>query len=284
MGHPELGGGRVIVFGASRGIGEQAAYALTHALPESDVLTYGFEPVDIALTYLKHQDRADKVAERIREGGRSAQVVQMDIMSRSSIKKAVGALEDLAPFRGAAFNIAAGLEDGGGNPVLSEGVNHYGQVALLDELAPYLEDEAVIAYSQSDWGHLHGQVHPPPIGGGRYGEDVAGPKKRGENALRDRISGKFSDRGFAFKVVTGGIVDDTPVGRRATRNAPEWTAKQNEIGNVIKAKGMGIIIAQTIMKPGEEPVVSVGASLNRLFELDGMEEYPDPDFKIVEGE
>ncbi len=254
----------ILVTGASRGIGEQTALALAHALPSdenNEVINYGFQPAKPIITYLKHGERALQVASVIQRSRTDLDlnplVFQMDITNPNSV---VGLSRKLAPdylnLDGAVFNVAGGLEGEGNDAVFSEDINHYGQVTLLGALGSVLKDEAVITFVQSHWGHLAGEVPPPPFEG--YGTYVAEPKQRGEKALRERVE-RLADRGILFKVVTGGIVEDTPVGRRGIRNFPEWTARQRGIGNVIKAKEMGLAIARTVMSRESDPVVWVGA-------------------------
>lgn len=249
----------ILVTGASRGIGEQSVYALTHTMkPEEDGATidFEFEPTDVVMTYLKYRDRAEKIAAAARESGQQVVVAQMDITNPYSVVDFARSLKGQGiELDGAVFNVAGGLEGDGDDLAFSERINHFGQVMLLGALEPVLAEGPVITGVQSHWGELADEVQPPPFEG--YGTFVAEPKQRGERSLKQQVE---SIEGAVFNVVTGGIVEDTPVGRRGLRNFPEWGARQRAIGNVIKARDMGIANARAVTNPDSDSVVWVGAT------------------------
>lgn len=239
---------KAFITGASRGIGAETAKALAHR---------GW---DVAIGYETRQKLADNVVGALREIGRDSIAVGGDITVPETRARIIAEVAEWAPKLGfLGLNAAGGMEPKrADDPDYPMVINRDASVALVEGFMPNLAEGGNVVYVQSYVGSLHGQIEPPSE---LYSQRVAGPKNAAERALKELIP-KLSEHGIRLLVVTGGIVEDTTVGRASLRDE-ELERSQRAIGNVVTADDMAREIAEAIMNPRLESgeVIVVGAEL-----------------------
>lgn len=198
----DLTGKKILVTGASRGVGAEAARIAAG------------QGADVAINYRSKAKRAEQVAAKIRAAGREAVIVEADITSEesidamySSVKDAFGTLDVLI------LNASGGLEKD-----VDEGyamrLNRDSQVALAKKALPLMEAGSVIVFVTSHLAHFHGEKDVMA----EY-EPVAASKKAGEVELRALLP-DFEKAGVRFAVVSGDLIDGTITPKLLDRMRP----------------------------------------------------------------
>lgn len=127
----DLKGKRALVTGGSRGIGAAIALALAE------------NGADVAFTYQRSADRAEKTAKAIQNTGRRAAAIQADSADPDAIARAVSeAVSALGGIDILVNSAAIGLN----GPIADIDVNHYQTLMDVNVRAPVLFAKAVIPH------------------------------------------------------------------------------------------------------------------------------------------
>jgi 3-oxoacyl-[acyl-carrier protein] reductase len=246
---------KAYITGASRGIGEETAETLA---------ARGW---DVAIGYHNSERKARAIVARLDKMGSNAVAIGGDLTSLANRARIIAEVSEWAPRLGAlVLNAAGGMEEEkADDPYYPLAINRDAPVALAKGLMPNLKNGGKAVYLQSFAGSLHGQIESPSE---TYNERVAGPKRAGEDALRELIP-ELEENGSGLVVVTGGIVEGTAVGRMYLGD--EKTAETHRrIDNVVRKSAMAEAVADAITNPvwRSGDVIVVGAPLERHLEGD----------------
>lgn len=206
----DLSGKKVLVTGGSRGVGAEVARIAARC------------GADVAINYRSKARRAEQVAEKVREQGREALIIEADITDSASVESmyeqignAFGKLDVLV------LNASGGLEKD-----VDEGyamrLNRDSQVALAKGALKLMGRGSAIVFVTSHLAHYHGEKEVMP----EY-EPVAASKKAGEVELRAMVP-EFEQAGARFVVVSGDLIDGTVTPKLLDRMRPGIISQRRE--------------------------------------------------------
>ena len=198
----DLSGTRVLITGASRGVGAALAVIMAE------------RGADLVLNYRNKRPRAQTVAEQVEKLGRRAILVQADITSREDVSRmmqeaeaALGGLDVLV------LNASGGLEKNQPSDYAMR-LNRDAQLDLVEQALPLMSKGGRIVFVTSHLAHFYGEK--PVLPG--Y-EPVAESKRAGERALRAHIL-ELSGQGIDLVVVSGDLIEGTITPKLLQRASP----------------------------------------------------------------
>lgn len=203
------GSGRVLVTGASRGIGAGVALALAR------------RGLAVSLCYREKHRRAAGVARTIEELGQACQLIKGDLSHEDEIESVVGHALENAPYDAIVLNASGGLEPGK-ELSYALAINCFAQIALVSALIPRCDDGLAIVYVTSHGAHFYPKKPVLPL----Y-ERVAYSKQRGEQSLRRMIS-LASSRRPSLRIVSGDIIEGTTTAMLVDRAVPGFVARRKQ--------------------------------------------------------
>lgn len=227
----DLTGKRVLITGASRGVGAVLATTLAQ------------RGADVVLNYRNKRPRAEAVAQQVRALGRHALLVQADITVPEDAERmmreaaAVGGLDVLV------LNASGGLEKNRA-PDYALRLNRDAQVDLAERALPLMPRGGRIVFVTSHLAHFYGEK---PVFPGY--EPVAEGKRAGEDELRARIP-VFAERGVSLVVVSGDLIEGTITPKLLQRSSPGLIeARREEAGGLPTTKEFAEAIADATADP-----------------------------------
>lgn len=209
----DLRGKKLLVTGGSRGVGAEVARLAAS------------RGADVAVNYRSKARRAEQVAEKVREQGRQALIVEADITDPDSvvamyeeIEMTFGMLDVLV------LNASGGLEKD-----VDEGyamrLNRDSQMALARGALSLMGEGSVLVFVTSHLAHFYGEKEVMP----EY-EPVAASKKAGEDGLREMLP-ELERVGVRLAVVSGDLIDGTITPKLLDRMRPGTISqRRNEAG------------------------------------------------------
>jgi 3-oxoacyl-[acyl-carrier protein] reductase len=198
----DLAGKAILVTGGSRGVGAETVRIAAE------------RGADVAINYRSKARRAEQIADKVREAGQTAVIVEADITDEGAVekmydavRKAFGRLDVLV------LNASGGLEKD-----VDEGyamrLNRDAQVALVRKALPLMAKGSTVVFVTSHLAHYHGEKPVMP----EY-EPVAASKKAGEDELRALVP-ELDAAGIRFVVVSGDLIDGTITPKLLNRMRP----------------------------------------------------------------
>ena len=199
-----------LVTGASRGVGAEVSKILARL------------GMDVVVNYRSKASRAEEVADRIRETGATAMLVQADMTSEADVRSMLEHVkEHLQKLDILVLNASGGLEKD--KPLdYPMTLNLTAQARLADLAQPLMTTGSCIVFVTSHLAHFYGQK---PVGD--YYEPVAASKKAGEEALRSRIPA-LSAAGIRLVVVSGDLIEGTITPKLMERANPGFIEGRRE--------------------------------------------------------
>ena len=234
----DLNGKRVLITGASRGVGAALAVIMAQ------------RGADLVLNYRSKRPRAEAVAERVQQLGRRAVLVQADITVQDDVvrmmqevKAAFGELDVLV------LNASGGLEKNQTSDYAMR-LNRDAQLDLVERALPLMPEGSRVVFVTSHLAHFYGEK--PVLPG--Y-EPVAEGKLEGERALRARIPA-LSERGIGLVVVSGDLIEGTITPKLLQRTSPGLIeARREAVGGLPTtedfAEAIADAAANTELKSGD---------------------------------
>jgi NAD(P)-dependent dehydrogenase (short-subunit alcohol dehydrogenase family) len=198
----DLAGKRFLITGSSRGVGAEAARIAAEC------------GASVAINYRSKARRAEQVADKVREAGGKAVLVEADITDSDSVtamfktvNNELGGLDVLV------LNASGGLEKDA-EADYGMKLNRDSQVEMARKALPYMQPGGVIVFVTSHLAHFHGEKPVPDV----Y-EVVAESKKAGEIELQKMIP-EFEQAGIRFAIVSGDLIDGTITPKLLDRMRP----------------------------------------------------------------
>lgn len=192
----------VLITGASRGVGAAAADIAAAA------------GADVVINYRSKERRALAVAEKVRDHGRHALIVQADLTDAESVagmmrstEQTFGRLDVLV------LNASGGLEKDVPEDY-SMVLNRDSQVNTVKAALPLMKPGSTVVFVTSHLAHYYGEK---PVM--ESYETVAAGKKAGEEELRAMMP-DFAARGIRFAIVSGDLIDGTITPKLLDRMSP----------------------------------------------------------------
>ncbi len=234
----DLTGKRVLITGASRGVGAALAVIMAR------------RGADLVLNYRSKRPRAEAVAKEIEKLGRRAVLVQADITVQEDVTRmmqetgsALGGLDILV------LNASGGLEKNQTDDYAMR-LNRDAQVNLAECALPLMPRESRIIFVTSHLAHFYGEK--PVLPG--Y-EPVAEGKLAGEQVLRARIP-VLSEQGVDLVVVSGDLIEGTITPKLLQRANPGLIeARREAVGDLPTtetfAEAIADAAADTAVKSGD---------------------------------
>ena len=228
---PDLTGKRVLITGASRGVG--AALAATVAQ----------RGADLVLNYRNKRPRAEAVAQQVRALGRHALLVQADITVPEDTERMMQDAEAIGGLDVLVLNASGGLEKHQASDYALR-LNRDAQIDLAERALPLIPEGGRIVFVTSRLAHFYGEK---PVFPGY--ELVAQSKWAGEDALRARIP-LFAERGVSLVVVSGDLIEGTITPKLLQRSSPGLIeARREEAGGLPTTKAFAEAIADAAVDP-----------------------------------
>ena len=222
----DLTGKRVLITGASRGVGAALAVIMAE------------RGADLILNYRSKRPRAETVAREVEKLGRRAVLVQADITAQDDVARmmqeagsAFGGLDILV------LNASGGLEKNQTADYAMR-LNRDAQVDLVERALPLMPRGSRTVFVTSHLAHFYGEK--PVLPG--Y-EPVAEGKLAGERALRARIPA-LSERGIDLVVVSGDLIEGTITPKLLQRTNPGLIeARREAVGSLPTTEAFAEAIA-----------------------------------------
>jgi NAD(P)-dependent dehydrogenase (short-subunit alcohol dehydrogenase family) len=206
----DLTGKKMLVTGGSRGVGAEVARIAAG------------RGADVAVNYRNKARRAEQVADKVREHGREALIVQADITDEASVasmyeelRSEFGGLDILV------LNASGGLEKDVDDDYAMR-LNRDSQVALVKGALPLMSRGGVVVFVTSHLAHYHGEKEVMP----EY-EPVAASKKAGEVELRAMLP-DLEQSGIRLAVVSGDLIDGTITPKLLDRMRPGTISQRRD--------------------------------------------------------
>lgn len=206
----DLTGKRMLVTGGSRGVGAEVARIAAS------------RGADVAVNYRNKARRAEQVAEKVRDHGREALILQADITDQASVASmyeqlnaAFGGLDILV------LNASGGLEKDVDEDYAMR-LNRDSQVSLVKAALPLMREGGAVIFVTSHLAHYHGEKEVMP----EY-EPVAASKKAGEVELRAMLP-ELQQAGIRLAVVSGDLIDGTITPKLLDRMRPGIISQRRE--------------------------------------------------------
>jgi NAD(P)-dependent dehydrogenase (short-subunit alcohol dehydrogenase family) len=198
----DLGGKAILVTGGSRGVGAETVRIAAE------------RGADVAINYRSKAKRAEQIADKVREAGQTAVIVEADITDDGSVERMYDAVrEAFGRLDVLILNASGGLEkdvDAG----YAMRLNRDSQVALVRKALPLMAKGSTVVFVTSHLAHYHGEKPVMP----EY-EPVAASKKAGEVELRALVP-ELDAAGIRFVVVSGDLIDGTITPKLLNRMRP----------------------------------------------------------------
>jgi 3-oxoacyl-[acyl-carrier protein] reductase len=232
----------ILITGASRGIGAEAALQLANA------------DTHVIVNYREKSKRAGAVAEAIRSAGGHASTLGADISDEAataamieSIAARFGRLDTLI------LNASGGLELGA-DPGYAMRLNRDSQRRLALLTMPLMPAGGRIVFVTSHQAHFfpHKAV---PMG---YSA-VAASKRAGETALH-AMRPQFDRAGIHMTVVSGDMIDGTIVVRLLQRRDPGAVDARRTLAPLPTVSEFAAAIADAASRPNPGSIVFVGGA------------------------
>lgn len=227
-----LSGKRALVTGSSRGIG-------------ADTVVYFAEAgADVVINYRNKEARAVKLADSIRDGGRTTLTIGADLTDPESVaamfetvKTELGGLDILV------LNASGGMESGMAEDYAMQ-LNRDAQVNVLTSALPLLGSGSRVVFVTSHQAHFIRTTETMP----EY-EAVARSKRAGEDALRALIP-ELDARGIEFVVVSGDMIEGTITATLLERANPGAIgARKEAAGKLYNVSEFAAEIAAAAVEP-----------------------------------
>lgn len=200
---------RVLVTGASRGIGAGVALSLAR------------RGLAVTLCYREKHRRAAGVARKIEKLGQECQLIEGDLSRESEVETVIEQALEQGPYSAIVLNAGGGLESGKGLSY-ALAINCFAQIALVSALIPRCDDGLAIVYVTSHGAHFYPGKPVLPL----Y-EEVAHSKQRGEQSLRRMVS-LASGRRPSLRIVSGDIIEGTATAMLVDRAVPGFVARRKQ--------------------------------------------------------
>lgn len=222
----DLNGKRVLITGASRGVGAALAVMMAE------------HGADLVLNYRSKRPRAETVAEEIKKLGRRAVLVQADITVDDDVTRMMREAEDaLGSLDALILNASGGLEKNQTSDYAMR-LNRDAQVNLAECALPLMPKGSRIVFVTSHLAHFYGEK--PVLPG--Y-EPVAESKRAGEQELRARIPA-LDEKGISLVVVSGDLIEGTITPKLLQRTNPGLIeARRAETGGLPTTEAFARAIA-----------------------------------------
>lgn len=230
-----------LVIDASRGIGAEVAQQL--AGPDTHVI----------MNYREKADRANAIADGIREVSGHASIVAADISDEAA---SAAMIEDIARRFGRldvlVLNASGGLELGA-EPGYAMHLNRDAQRRLTRLALPLMPAGAHIVFVTSHQAHFYPNKAVP-----KGYATIAASKRAGETALYTMRS-EFDHKGVHFTVVSGDMIDGTIIVRLLQRRDPEVVEARSH-APLPTVSEFATAIAHAATNPHPSSIVYVGGS------------------------
>lgn len=229
---------RVLVTGASRGIGAGVAVSLAR------------QGLAVSMCYREKRRRAEGVARTIEELGQECRLIEGDLSHEDEIETVVGRALEHGPYDAIVLNASGGLEPGKGLSY-ALAINCFAQIGLVSALIPKCGDGLTIVYVTSHGAHFHPRKPVLPL----Y-EEVAYSKQRGEQSLRRMVS-LASDRRPSLRIVSGDIIEGTTTAMLVDRAVPGFVARRKQqVGRLPSIDEFSSMIADAVVEETEGADIS----------------------------
>ncbi|MGO4167802.1 SDR family NAD(P)-dependent oxidoreductase [Novosphingobium sp. YAF33] len=241
LGGIDLRGKRVLVTGASAGIGIETCRAL---------VAHGAEVVGAVRDLAKAERATQQVHAAAETGGGSFSLVELDLASLASVRACVDGLNEAGqPFDIVIANAGVMAPPFGQTADGFEtqfGTNHLGHFVLVNRIAPLLREGGRLV-NLSSAGHRYGNVdlEDPNFERGDYDPWLGYGRSKTANILfAVEFDRRHRDRGIRAVAVHPGVIWDTELSRHMTQDEKE--ALVASIGASLEAAGASALVYKSI--------------------------------------
>ncbi|MGH6745059.1 SDR family NAD(P)-dependent oxidoreductase [Novosphingobium sp.] len=241
LGGIDLRGKRVLVTGASAGIGIETCRAL---------VAHGAEVVGAVRDLAKAERATQQVRAAAETGGGSFSLVELDLASLASVRACADGLNEAGqPFDIVIANAGVMAPPFGQTADGFEtqfGTNHLGHFVLVNRIAPLLREGGRLV-NLSSAGHRYGNVdlEDPNFERGDYDPWLGYGRSKTANILfAVEFDRRHRDRGIRAAAVHPGVIWDTELSRHMTQDEKE--ALVASIGASLEAAGASALVYKSI--------------------------------------
>ena len=241
LGGIDLRGKRVLVTGASAGIGIETCRAL---------VAHGAEVVGAVRDLAKAERATQQVRAAAEAGGGSFSLVELDLASLASVRACADGLNEAGqPFDIVIANAGVMAPPFGQTADGFEtqfGTNHLGHFVLVNRIAPLLREGGRLV-NLSSAGHRYGNVdlEDPNFERGDYDPWLGYGRSKTANILfAVEFDRRHRDRGIRAAAVHPGVIWDTELSRHMTQDEKE--ALVASIGASLEAAGASALVYKSI--------------------------------------
>nr|WP_314466989.1 SDR family NAD(P)-dependent oxidoreductase [uncultured Novosphingobium sp.] len=241
LGGIDLRGKRVLVTGASAGIGIETCRAL---------VAHGAEVVGAVRDLAKAERATQQVRAAAETGGGSFSLVELDLASLASVRACADGLNEAGqPFDIIIANAGVMAPPFGQTADGFEtqfGTNHLGHFVLVNRIAPLLREGGRLV-NLSSAGHRYGNVdlEDPNFERGDYDPWLGYGRSKTANILfAVEFDRRHRDRGIRAAAVHPGVIWDTELSRHMTQDEKE--ALVASIGASLEAAGASPLVYKSI--------------------------------------
>ncbi|TCU57874.1 NAD(P)-dependent dehydrogenase (short-subunit alcohol dehydrogenase family) [Novosphingobium sp. PhB57] len=241
LGGIDLRGKRVLVTGASAGIGIETCRAL---------VAHGAEVVGAVRDLAKAERATQQVRAAAETGGGSFSLVELDLASLASVRACADGLNEAGqPFDIVIANAGVMAPPFGQTADGFEtqfGTNHLGHFVLVNRIAPLLREGGRLV-NLSSAGHRYGNVdlEDPNFERGDYDPWLGYGRSKTANVLfAVEFDRRHRDRGIRAVAVHPGVIWDTELSRHMTQDEKE--ALVASIGASLEAAGASALVYKSI--------------------------------------
>jgi NAD(P)-dependent dehydrogenase (short-subunit alcohol dehydrogenase family) len=241
LGGIDLRGKRVLVTGASAGIGIETCRAL---------VAHGAEVVGAVRDLAKAERATQQVRAAAETGGGSFSLVELDLASLASVRACADGLNKAGqPFDIVIANAGVMAPPFGQTADGFEtqfGTNHLGHFVLVNRIAPLLREGGRLV-NLSSAGHRYGNVdlEDPNFERGDYDPWLGYGRSKTANILfAVEFDRRHRDRGIRAVAVHPGVIWDTELSRHMTQDEKE--ALVASIGASLEAAGASALVYKSI--------------------------------------
>ncbi|TDW64537.1 NAD(P)-dependent dehydrogenase (short-subunit alcohol dehydrogenase family) [Novosphingobium sp. PhB55] len=241
LGGIDLRGKRVLVTGASAGIGIETCRAL---------VAHGAEVVGAVRDLAKAERATQQVRAAAETGGGSFSLVELDLASLASVRACADGLNEAGqPFDIVIANAGVMAPPFGQTADGFEtqfGTNHLGHFVLVNRIAPLLREGGRLV-NLSSAGHRYGNVdlEDPNFERGDYDPWLGYGRSKTANILfAVEFDRRHRDRGIRAVAVHPGVIWDTELSRHMTQDEKE--ALVASIGASLEAAGASALVYKSI--------------------------------------
>jgi NAD(P)-dependent dehydrogenase (short-subunit alcohol dehydrogenase family) len=241
LGGNDLRGKRVLVTGASAGIGIETCRAL---------VAHGAEVVGAVRDLAKAERATQQVRAAAETGGGSFSLVELDLASLASVRACADGLNEAGqPFDIVIANAGVMAPPFGQTADGFEtqfGTNHLGHFVLVNRIAPLLREGGRLV-NLSSAGHRYGNVdlEDPNFERGDYDPWLGYGRSKTANILfAVEFDRRHRDRGIRAVAVHPGVIWDTELSRHMTQDEKESLVAS--IGASLEAAGASALVYKSI--------------------------------------